>query len=185
MRRDRSYPAGCRFFALPAEDDVKIFCGSAARPTEDDGAAEFVRERDNGNLARARQLGNTFAQKLVRLRRFGDSSRRLAQKKLLFAFAASRVTERQCGGSVLEQAVMGEFRRTVAAHSGADGSALQDSAAFTQYLLAERGGPRAVGGVFAQLCGGREGSTLQRRGEALYMEYTDFCTRQFRNICFE
>ncbi len=187
MLRSRTYPAASRFFAPAEDEDVKIFAGSGSCNAfaEDDGAAEFVRERDNGNLDKARQLGCALAGQLGRLWRPGDSGLRLDQKKVLFAYAVARVAEQQCAGSVLRQAVVGEFQREVCARRPRDGSIIQDSAAFTKYLLAERSGTEALGQVFAELCGARGSTRLQGRGAALYRRYAGICTGLFAKKSFQ
>ena len=142
MLHKRLYPAGTRFFAQPEDDeDVKIFPGSGfarAKKAEDDGAAEFVRERDNGNLEKAKRAGDQMARKMRFLWRPGDTGPLHAQKKVLFAYAAAKAIEKHCHTSVLTQSVLSEFHRAVKAHSQYDYDLIQDSVAFTKYLLSER-----------------------------------------------
>ena len=179
MLHRRIYPAGTRFFALPADDeDVKIFPGSGfvgAKKAEDDGAAEFVRERDNGNLEKAKKAGAKMARKLRFLWRPGDSANLHAQKKVLFAYAAAKAIEKHCHTSVLTQSVLSEFHHAVKGHSQRDYDLIQDSVAFTKYLLSERGGKEALGGVFAELCDGKENDKLRCKGVLLYYRYFSDC----------
>ena len=181
-----------RFFSVSAEEedtDVKIFAGSGAvrvQPTEDDGAAEFVRERENGNIDKAKQLGKMLARRLRWLRCFGDSSPILDQKKVLFSYVAVKVIGRQVQSSLLGQAALGEFYRSVQNHSQRDYDKIQDSVAFTKYLLSEqKAAKNAIGGVFAELCGQRENDALQNKGMQLYYRYTSDCMSICNQIHFQ
>ena len=189
MLQNRTYPAGAHFFTQPEEDaDIKIFGGSVAtglKPAEDDGAAEFVRERDNGNIERAQQMGRQMARKLGHLWRLGDNAVLRSQKKVLFAYAAAKVIEKHCANSVLSHAALSEFHHAVQLRSQKEYEAIQDSVAFTKYLLSERGGKEALGAVFAELCGEKNSLTLQRKGISLYYRYTGDCLKIFDRTVFE
>jgi len=188
LLQNRTYPIGTRFLIQPEEDaDVKIFGGSASKPdktAEDDGAAEFVRERDNGNIDRAKQMGRQMAGKITRLWRIGDSTVLRTQKKVLFAYAAAKVIEKHCASSVLSHAALSQFHHAVQLRSQKDYEAIQDSVAFTKYLLSERGGKEALGAVFAELCGEKNNLTLQRKGISLYYRYTGDCLKIFDRAAF-
>ena len=179
MLHNKMYPAGTRFFAMVEEDeDVKIFPGSGfvgSKKAEDDGAAEFVRERDNGNLEKAKHAGEKMARKLHRLWRLGDSAHIYAQKKVLFAYAAAKAIEKHCEASVLAHSILSEFHRWVKHHSQHDYELIQDSAAFTKYLLSERSGKEALGSVFAELCNEKDNEKLQRKGILLFYHYYSDC----------
>ena len=189
MLHTRLYPAGTRFFAQPdGDEDVKIFPGSGfvgAEKTEDDGAAEFVRERDNGNLEKAKRAGNKMARRMRFLWRPGDSAPLHDQKKVLFAYAAAKAIEKHCHTSVLTQSVLSEFHHAVQANSRRDYDLIQDSVAFTKYLLSERSGKDALGGVFAELCKDKENDKLQRKGILLYYRYFSDCLMILTKTTFQ
>lgn len=182
--------APVRFFAPPAEDeDIKIYGGPKAEPapkrTEDDGAAEFVRERDNGNLQQAKQLGALLSRRLHRLWRFGDTPEELQQKKTLYTFVATKVIGERCPSSLLGQAALAEFGRGVQAISQQDFESIQDSVAFTKYLLSQRKGVDAVGRTFADLCGRKDDTHLQTKGTQLYYRYTSDCLKLYNRFHFQ
>lgn len=184
--------APVRFFSISADEedtDVKIFSGSGAariRPTEDDGAAEFVRERDNGNIDKAKQLGKMLARRLRWLWCFGDNTQVSDQKKVLFSYVAVKVIGRQIQSSLLGQAALGEFYRSVKIHSQRDYDKIQDSVAFTKYLLSEqKAAKNAIGGVFAELCGQRDNNALKNKGMQLYYRYTSDCMATCNQIHFQ
>ncbi len=188
MLRNRTYFTVVRFWAEPEEDgDIKIFSGSGgyAKANEDDGAAEFVRERDNGNLDKAKQLGRLLAQKVRRLWRIGDTPLLHKQKKVLYVYAAAKVIEMHCPSSVLSHAALSEFHRAVQQRSQKDYDSIQDSVAFTKYLLSERSGKEALGSVFAELCGEKGSAALQSRGMSLYYRYTGDCLAAFQQVEFQ
>jgi len=189
LLHDRSYPAVSRFAVLPEEDeDVKIFPGSGffeTKKADDDGAAEFVRERDNVNLKKAKKAGDKMARRIRFLWRPGDSALLHAQKKVLFAYAAAKAIEKHCHTSVLTQSVLSEFHRAVKAHSMHDFDLIQDSVAFTKYLLSERSGNDALGSVFAELCGDKTNGKLQRKGVLLYYRYFSDCLMILTKTSFQ
>ena len=200
MTHRRHYPGSCRpvgpntapvrFFAPVDEDeDIKIYGGGkvsgAAVPAEDDGAAEFIREKENGNLQRAKQLGTVLGRRLRHLWRFGDMAQELQQKKILYTFVASKIIKERCPGSLLAQAALAEFSKVVQAVSQQDYDSIQDSLAFTKYLLSQRKDVDAVGQTFADLCGQKDDVHLKTKGIQLYYRYTSDCLKLFNQFHFQ
>lgn len=178
-----------RFFALNEDDyDVKIFPGSGyieTVPKEDDGVAEYIKERDNGNLKKAKQAGEKMSSKLRKLWRPGDSARQHTQKKVLFAYAAAKSIENHCDSSVLSQSILSEFYRSVKEHSQSDYDLIQDSVAFTKFLLSERNSRESLGVVFAELCGEKDDPKLQSKGMLLFYRYYSDCLMILNKTTFQ
>ena len=168
------------------DSDVKIFptSGRSAAPQpDDDGADEFVRERDNGNLEKAKRLGRLFARHLRHLWRPGDTAAVLLQKKILYGYVVAKVIEKRSPNSVLEQAALGEFYREIRSRSPQEYDSIQDSVAFTKYLLSEHSpGDERFGGVFAEQCGRKGDPELCGKGILLYYRYTAHCMAVYNQI---
>ena len=100
------------------------------------------------------------------------------------AYAAAKVIEKHCANSVLSHAALSEFHHAVQLRSQKEYEAIQDSVAFTKYLLSERGGKEALGAVFAELCGEKNSLTLQGslRAKRLIFRLVDLDTAFFGNI---
>lgn len=182
--------AGAGGFLFAADDDIKIFPGSGTRIASGDSAQEdadeFVRQRNNGNIDRAKRLGARYARHLCRLWRPGDSSEVLSQKKVLYAYAVANAIEERSPNTFLEQAALSAFHQNVANRSAADHETIEDSAAFTLYLLAERDRCGAgFGRVYAQLCGREDDEEMVGKGIWLYHRYTADCASIFNRANYQ
>ena len=169
---------------LFADDDVKIFPESGQVPPRKDPAAEdaelFVRQRQNGNIDRAKRLGARYARHLRRLWRPGDTAPVLAQKKILYSYAVAKTIEERSPNSFLEQAALSAYHQNVQNRSKADYDTIVDSVAFTLYLLAERNrNDKSFGEVYAELCGHKHHEEYMGRGILLYHQYTADCASVF------
>ena len=188
LLRNRLYQSICRFSYLEEEDaDIKIFSGSPFSKSalaEDDEAAIFIRERDNGNIEKAKELGRTLAQRVEALCSDNDAALVAAQKKVLFGYACKKVVEGRCQNSVLARAALGAFLNGVKNASSADFELIQDSVAFTKYMLAEKDEQETVGNVFAGLCGRKDDDGFICEGNNLYSAYCAECISAYNGVSF-
>ena len=188
MLRNRPCFSVVRYSFLEQEDsDIKIFSGSTfskKAPMEDEEAAEFMRERDNGNIEKAKELGRILAEKVATLSGGGDPALFVEQKKVLYGYACKKVIEANCSSSLLARSAIGAFLKAVQAVSQSDFDTIQDSVAFTKYMLAEKDDETGVGAVFAKLCGDKANASLICEGDKLYSVYCSECTAAYNDIAF-
>lgn len=172
------------------DSDMKI---APDRPSElfdlSEGAASaFVREKNNGNMEKARQLGQSLARELGRrqggLPYFGvgvfDDAQSLGQRRLLYAYIVSRVIEDTAPNSIVAQSALSAFYGQIQRETPEYYAAVTDSAALSLYILAGRSEPddyNALGGAFARLCGREGDPVFQRYGRELALYFAVKCTQ--------
>ena len=187
MLRNRTFFSVVRFFHQPEEDaDIKIFSGSFASKAKqpDDEAAVFIGEKENGNIDKAKELGRILAEQVLNLSLAEDSAIVVSQKKILYGYVCKKVIEGNCANSVLAQAALGAFLEYIKKVSQSDFDIIQDSVAFTKYLLAEHDRQNTVGSVFAALCQDKNNAELICEGDRLYSEWSADCSKAFDQIAF-
>ncbi len=168
------------------DSDMKILSGRPSQKfdTGEGAATAFTREKANGNLEKARRLGAKFAEDLLRngssKALFGvgafDDDTTITQRRVMFAYVVNQVIGDTAPNSMVGQSALSAFYEEARNQSQEIYEQINDSAAFSQYLLAARYQPEdpcAIGKVFSRLCG--------RENEALFVEYgcelADFFTR--------
>ena len=172
------------------DSDMKI---APDRPSElfdlSEGAASaFVREKSNGNMEKARLLGQSLAAELGRepggLPYFGvgafDDGKSLDQRRLLYAYVVSRVIEDTAPNSIVAQSALSAFYSQVQRETPEYYPAVTDSAALSLYILAGRSEPddyNALGRTFARLCGREEDPVFCRYGRELALYFAVKCTQ--------
>ncbi|MBE6907093.1 MAG: hypothetical protein E7476_12565 [Ruminococcaceae bacterium] len=156
--------------------------------TSEGAANAFVREKSNGNMDKARKLGQQFAAELTVPSKgatlFGvgvfDNDNTMAQRKVLFAYVVNRVVEDMAPNSIVAQSVLSSFYESVRQQSAELYDLINDSAAFSLYMLARRSAPEkseAVGRVFAQLCDKEGNPVFIRYGAELTDYFMMYCTQ--------
>ncbi len=172
------------------DSDMKI---APDRPSElfdlSEGAASaFVREKSNGNMEKARLLGQSLAQELGKERGglpyFGvgifDDDRSLSQRRLLYTYIVSRVIEDTAPNSIVAQSALSAFYDQIQRETPEYYAAVTDSAALSLYILAGRSEPddyNALGRTFAQLCGREEDPVFCHYGRELALYFAVKCTQ--------
>lgn len=163
-----------------ANDDVKIYRSTPAAPAEiisegERSAAVFLRHKENGNLAKCRELGillgKTFVDDAKRLE--NDPYRK--QKLVLLAFV---VTDELAGiifDQVLQKSAQSVFQKTVEQSDSQLFACISDSAAVTLYILDDRNSDDGLGDTFASLCGKEGDRELIETGNAIAHEYRRLC----------
>lgn len=174
--------------AAGGDEDMKIVPDlSPACPhrESDEAAGDFIRHRDNGNIQRARELGEQFAHSMKALESAAGDPVVLAQKKVLYAFVVNKVIEETAPDSILAQAALSSFYQAVQQIAPEDYATISDSVAFSLYILADRGrrnrSQDTPGEVFAELCGQRGREEYCYIGQSLYNQYhldcMELCSR--------
>ena len=176
------------------DSDIKIAGQEPSEEVSDSMVAqEYLTQRENGNIERARQLGRTLAIELFgcdEILNLGyDRSETplvLAQRRVLFSFVAGRAIDELTPNSILADTAVSAFYDVVKEHPSIYAE-INDAAAISLYMLTSRAPglePNAVGRVFAKLCG-REGSRLYgKMGSGLCLFYYDSIKKAIQQADF-
>lgn len=159
------------------DQDIKIYLGASEAEATIQGsgeaaAAEFVAHRENGNLAKTRQLGELLAETLV-----GDAARLAKeshgpQKLVLAAFLLEDEVNDNIQNLILQKSVLSAMHRRLEAAAPQLHEAVTDSTAFTLYILGDRQRQsKSTGEILAQICGQDRNQALIARGNQLEQEY--------------
>ena len=137
------------------------------------GAAEFLRNRENGNIALARKLGRDLAMALLGFhlpRRPRGLEEGNLQVRLLYSFALIQAVETGSPNSILSHTTIGSFYDCIAERDPGTYDFITDSAIFSLYLLAEEEEEAsvAIGRVFARACGREGDPDFQAAGMEIY-----------------
>ena len=163
------------------DQDIKIAGDSFESAANDDSegdqtARELQREKDNGNLNRARRLGAIMADDVSAIE--GDSpsgdSVLMTQRRILLAFAVAVGLESFLSSSLLSETAQSVFYDTLGETAPSFYEDLQESNAFSFYYLCVRDSGQVetkVGKTFASLCGMTDNETYARMGEELYRRF--------------
>ncbi len=162
--------------------DMKI-AGDDFEPAEtgtaeaDDDAQLLAREKENGNLSRARRLGAIMADEVSSIE--GDSqtadSALLTQRRILLSFAVEVEFDALLPNSLVAQTAQSVFYNTLRVTAPQFYDDLQASGAFSFYYLCVREGREVkekVGQTFASLCGRKGDPDYERMGRELYCRFT-------------
>ena len=144
----------------------------------DDHGDEAVRERENGNLERARQLGALMAGEVWSLDSENanppESLQVAEQRRLLFAFAAAAGFDFFTPTPLCAHTALGSFYDTLGREAPALYEGVERSFAFSFYFLhlrREEHPAQGVGQTFAMLCGQEGDTAFIDRGAALYQSF--------------
>lgn len=154
---------------------------------------EYNRERENGNIQRAKDLGQRVAELL------NDSSNAFphdeeginpelkCQKETLLAFSAVAGLELACPSSVTSYAAQNSFYSTLEKTEPEIYKNTLTSGAFSFYYLAFRRSDdieRRIGQTFAMLCSHDGDPVYQELGEALYCWFAAIVEDEAKKIAF-
>lgn len=179
---------------LCGEDaDMKIADNSQLSPGQSDGgeaaAHEFIRQRGNGNVAKAKFLGATLAEGLAQFNVPSGDKALADQKKVLYSFVVNKVIEERSPNSILAQAALSSFYQTVQEDDPEASQIISDSVAFSLYILADRGRRNreqdTPGEVFADLCGMRGREETIYIGQSLFNQFYQDCAALYTQVEYE
>jgi hypothetical protein len=185
------------FCAAEDDSDMKIAQDSfrpgaaAAEDAAEKAAQEFLHQRDNGNIERARQLGQLFA---ADLQQFGQSAlrdvelRAVTQQEhhhqlLLCSYIINRVIAEHSPSQILAQTSSSMFYKQVESLSRTLYQDISDTAAFSLYILNERlGSPEDIGHIYARLLGAENDLLLAQKGNRLYSTLYQNCRERILSV---
>ena len=140
--------------------------------------AEYQKEKQNGNIARAKELGNVLAKEFVSVCKKdeltiseNDSEALFIQKVLLLSFTVMAGLEQFCPNMSVANTARAAFYDKLFALDKEIFEKSSDTGAFSFYYLSFRRGTevdRRVGQTFAMLCSHDGDPIYQELGEALY-----------------
>lgn len=170
------------------DSDIKIVPDRPSEifDTSEGAAVAFVREKNNGNMEKARILGTRFAEALFSDDRKGiafgigemDDANTIAQRKVMFTHVVGQVIEDIAPNSIVAQSALSAFYDRIQQDSAEIYDQVTETAAVTMYMLASRttaDDPQAYGGVFARLCG--------QEGNPLFVQYGSELANYFKLFC--
>ena len=174
------------------DDDVKIAPEDLSKlfdrgnPVADDNIDLFLRQRSNGNTARARKLGAQYVSDLIdsvwtRAPEDVDPADFELQLKLLFAYVVHRIIEDYSPNHIVANAALGSFYEHLEEADPAVYEEINDSAAFSLYLYLHRSGKETaaeIGKTFAGLCKAGEDSDCNMIGECGYARFLGGCAQR-------
>lgn len=181
------------------DEDIKIASGSfSSAPALEDSAEvaakEFLRQKDAGNIDKARQLGKLFADSMFD---FGHgplfqttperTQRELHHQLLLYAYVVNRVIAEQSPNSILAQTTLNVFYSEIEAASPELHAHVSDMAAFSLYILCERKNREDcyIGKIYAGLCDFGDRQDIIDQGNRFYCDAYNFCTEMMRRTDYD
>ncbi|MFQ9873015.1 MAG: hypothetical protein ACLRVT_08545 [Oscillospiraceae bacterium] len=183
------------FCTCSGDEDMKIMPQDGLPQQDDDSAEdsaeEYVREKDNGNMARAHRLGEVFAGEVLREKGVytlglseTESLLMLKHRRILFAFVVDRTLDECSPNSLLAQAALNVFYDAIQKEAPEFYREMNASGAFSLYLLSARGENPAVhvGEDFAELCQVPDQPQIAQMAEHLYDYFVGFCRDALERI---
>lgn len=170
-------------FKLSQDKDMKIAGDSPSNDIEKNknsftDANEFEREKANGNIKLAKELGKSLAEEFVSVCRKdeltiseNDSESLITQKVLLLSFTVMAGLEQFCPNIVVANEARTAFYDQLYFLDKEIFEKSSDTGAFSFYYLSFRRGTevdRRIGQTFAMLCSHDGDPIYQELGEALY-----------------
>ncbi len=175
---------------IAPEDLSKLFTNE--NPQADDNIDLLMRQRANGNAAKAKKLGKQYVEDLldcVWTKAPDDISSETfeLQTKLLFAYVVHRIISDYSPNHIVANSALSSFYEHLEDADPKLSDQINDNAAFSLYVLLHRSGEERsdkVGKVFAEVCDAAEGSDCSVIGESAYARFLSACTQRLLNTEF-
>ncbi len=169
---------------IAPEDLSKLF--ERGNPVADDNIDLFLRQRSNGNTARARTLGEQYVSDLIDCvwTRAPEDVAPVCfelQLKLLFAYVVHRIVEDYSPNHIVANAALGSFYEHLEEADPKIFEEINDNAAFSLYLYLHRSGEEKaseIGKTFAGLCDAGADSDCEAIGESAYARFLGGCAQR-------
>ena len=178
---------GVLCFAANGDDDIKIatgsFSGSKKQQDQAEQAAqEFLRQKELGNIDKARKLGTDFAELLWELAQelIMDEGRlqlEIHHRLLLCSYAVCRVVSEASPNSIVAQTSLSRFYSAVEERSNVLNRHVSDTAAFSLYILSERSKDDIIeiGKIYAKLTGYEGNAEIIEQGNFVFSCFYEKC----------
>lgn len=179
--------------------DMKIITDSPSRDLKERSgnlnlSEEYNRQRENGNIALAKELGLEIARMLFASEgEFPDvgkeaDSELKSQKRILLVFTGISSLELSCPNSATVYAAQNSFYSSLEKVNPSLYKNALSSGAFSFYYLAFRRGDdieRRIGQTFAMLCSHDGDPVYQELGEAIYCWFSSMVAEKTKLVNFK
>jgi len=192
--RQKLIPMMC---LIAGDEDIKIAGGSFNAVPDADAAElaarEFLRQKQNGNIDCAHELGESFAQILWDMAQgvIMDNDQGLTQQEihhrlLLCSYVVNRVIASFLPNSIVAQTALSRFYAEVESRSNVLHRHVSDTAAFSLYILNERsgGGDFEIGKIYAKLIGRENDNESAKQGGEVYDNFYAACKNIIDQVKF-
>ena len=169
---------------IAPEDLSKLF--TKENPQADDNIDLLMRQRSNGNTARAKLLGKQYTADLIdcvwtKAPQDVDASAFELQLKLLFAYVVHRIISDYSPNAIIENSVLSSFFENLEDADPQLSKDINNNGAFSLYVLLHRSGEEnaeKIGKIFADNCNAGLESDCNIIGESAYARYLSACTQR-------
>jgi hypothetical protein len=183
---------------LMFDEDIKIagtHPGAESPPDAAELAArDFLAQKKNGNIDRARSLGETFAgclwglaQSLIMDNELELTQQEIHHRLLLCSYGVNRVITQYSPNSIVAQTALSRFYAEVEEKSNVLHRHVSDTAAFSLYILNERSGHNgdgAIGKIYARFIGRENDAESIRQGGEVYRAFYRTCKSLIDEVPF-
>ncbi|MBR6407314.1 MAG: hypothetical protein IKS19_01780 [Clostridia bacterium] len=154
--------------------DMKIV-GSEGSASPDTIAQEHKIQKDNGNLEKAKKLGNTMAKEVMAWADVSECEpQQLLNEQILYIFACTVAFDNFTPSRMTAVTALSAFYDRLKEYSADFYNTISCSPAFSFYYLCLRNRNdlgRCVGETFAMLCDNSEDERLAKKGRELYAQF--------------
>ncbi|WRS28227.1 hypothetical protein U6B65_03605 [Oscillospiraceae bacterium MB08-C2-2] len=181
-------------FAVAGDEDIKIAPESFSSPfpredTAERAARQYMRQRETGNIDKARKLGATFAKGILEgtiISRDAElDAPDYTQQVLLYSYVVNLVIQHRSPNSILSQTALNVFYEILEESSKELYAIISDMASFSFYILCERthaSSEECVGDVFAKLASRPGEEFYIERGNSLYQRFYKYCLKELEQV---
>lgn len=180
------------------DSDMKIAGKNNQNKSRDDTldeAAELIKQKENGNVEKARKLGELLSTEIIKIdgeSAFGEDKAEdcdlRMQRRLLLAFTACSCVENCISNKIIQRVIVNSFYNCIKLENEQFYEDLKGSGAFSfYYLCVRRGGDvdKCIGKTFAMLCGRENDTVIAELGTALYYRFNDVIQKAITSAEFK
>lgn len=179
------------------DSDIKI-AGSKMPDNANEGFGEdmdevaqlIMREKQNGNITKAKKLGISFVDTIFSDDVFtsgSDDSFFIKQVKMLITFTVDLCMDNGMPNKILSQSAQNIFYEQVRLRDPVFYDEIQTMGAFSMYLLcarSEAANSVAIGEDFAKLCKKENDEECKKLGQKIFEYYLAICREKIKNAGF-
>jgi hypothetical protein len=185
------------FAVTENDDDMKIVGGgSISDPTPEDAAEaaakQFLLHKSTGNIDKARTLGIDYAHTILEFANKTPcpelTESEIHHQILLCSYVVNRVIADKSPDSILAQTTLNVFYDEIEASSLELHRHINDTAAFSLYILSDRSGEgdsAEIGEIYAGLCGFEKDQDKMKAGSQVFESFYRVCADMMQNARYQ
>lgn len=157
----------------------------------EEAARQFLEQKRLGNIDKARALGQTYAEDVIRLESAAEAAnltrREQHHRLVLFSYIVNRVIAEHSPNPIVAQSCLNMFYKSIEAASEELTKHVSDMAAYSLYMLCERSRNRSdaeIGGIYAELCDFNGNDDIIDEGNAFFERMYKNCADKLRGAGF-